>query len=501
MDKKELLRRWTLGYVEPSLFYLPQRKPTPMCTVRLRFMEMFYVNYTNGMWKYTVDLTDRAETIIGAIFSIDNKFVSYVTPNYTDVTFLTTLKKGTYIFKEAVSPKGCLLAEDTVFSVDNTYYQVIQIKHKRNGFVIKLTREESEDHNTDFRDILDDDRIDIIKSEITIGKRHNIFINYLSLYDNSVIRKIEDAYFFDDYRGLIFGSDSVVWALSSSLPYENSENGLSLLHKQNQFAERTYIYQYLEESEYELYRRTVANLLFYNDDSAPCSAWWKADDINTDNLLYYNWNCHYSNGIIAVQGAITGRLYVDDAELSEEEDFLVNLTEEKLKQIYEFAIKNCTQKHYHDSSVGNGISYSVYVNGGNYYPEMNESTGYEGFFISVVILTTIWSSGPLIYIPVSLLLSDSKNISQNDLFDTKELVSNGKAFDYNYRRFFITDYKTDISSYFHGVNPNMTNTEMFNNPLIKIYDGYNDYGIQVFTQEFTNEKLLAEINSYIKDGD
>ena len=137
MDKKELLRRWTLGYVEPSLFYLPQRKPTPMCTVRLRFMEMFYVNYTNGMWKYTVDLTDRAETIIGAIFSIDNKFVSYVTPNYTDVTFLTTLKKGTYIFKEAVSPKGCLLAEDTVFSVDNTYYQVIQIKHKRNGFVIK----------------------------------------------------------------------------------------------------------------------------------------------------------------------------------------------------------------------------------------------------------------------------------------------------------------------------------------------------------------------------
>ena len=194
-------------------------------------------------------------------------------------------------------------------------------------------------------------------------------------------------------------------------------------------------------------------------------------------------------------------MYVDDAELSEEEDFLVNLTEEKLKQIYEFAIKNCTQKHYHDSSVGNGISYSVYVNGGNYYPEMNESTGYEGFFISVVILTTIWSSGPLIYIPVSLLLSDSKNISQNDLFDTKELVSNGKAFDYNYRRFFITDYKTDISSYFHGVNPNMTNTEMFNNPLIKIYDGYNDYGIQVFTQEFTNEKLLAEINSYIKDGD
>ena len=191
-------------------------------------------------------------------------------------------------------------------------------------------------------------------------------------------------------------------------------------------------------------------------------------------------------------------MYVDDAELSEEEDFLVNLTEEKLKQIYEFAIKNCKQKHYHDSSIGNGISYSVYVKGGNYYPEMNESTGYEGFFIHVVILTTIWCSGPLIHITVKLLLSDSKNISQNELFDTKILVSNGKDFNYNYRRFFITDYKTDTSPYFHGVNPNMTNTEMFNDPSITIYDGINDYGIQVFTQEFTNEKLLAEINSYIK---
>ena len=25
MDKKELLRRWVLGYIEPRLFYLPQK--------------------------------------------------------------------------------------------------------------------------------------------------------------------------------------------------------------------------------------------------------------------------------------------------------------------------------------------------------------------------------------------------------------------------------------------------------------------------------------------
>lgn len=499
MDKKELLRRWTLGYVEPSLFYLPLKKPEPMCTVKLQFMETYYGNETR---EYMHSLTDRAETIIGAIFSIDNKFVSYVTPNYTNVTFLTTLKKGTYVFKEAVSPKGCLLAEDTVFSVDNIY-QTIYIKHKRNGFVIKLTREESEDHNTDFRDILDDDSIDIIKSEITIGKRHNIFINYLSLYDNSIIRKIEDAEFFDDCSGLTLGSDSVISRLSGSLPYENSENKLSLLHKQNQFAERTYIYQYLKESEYELYRRTVASLLFYNDETTSCEARWSRDT-NTDNLLLYNWRCNYLNGIIVVEGNETRRLYsVNDEELNEEEDFLVNLTEEKLKQIYEFAIKNCTQKHFNNSTVGSGVSYSVYVSGGNYYPERNESTGYDGFFINVAKITSTWDlRGSLLFIPIKLLLSDSKNISQNELFYDETVGSlNGNTFNYNYRRFFITDYKTDISPYFYGVNPNMTNTEMFNNPSIKIYDGYNDYGIQVFTQEFTNEKLLAEINSYIKDGD
>ena len=499
MDKKELLRRWTLGYVEPSLFYLPQKKPTPMCTVRLQFMETFYAY---GMWESTAYLTNRAETIIGAIFSIDNKFVSYVTPNYTNVTFLTTLKKGKYVFKEAVSPKGCLLAEDTVFSVDNTY-QTIQIKHKRNGFVIKLTREESEDHNTDFREIIDNDNvdIDILKSEMTIGKRHNIFINYLSLYDNSIIRKIEDAWFFNDYFGG-FSSGSGV-----PLPYENNENKLTLLHKQNQYAERTYIYQYLEERKYkydsELYRHTVANLLFYNDKTASsCKVWWRRD-INTENLLLYDWKCDYPNGIIRVGDYVTGRLYVNDVELSEHEDFLVNLTEEKLKQIYEFAIKNCKPKYFHNSTSGDGVSYSVYVSDGNYYPERNESTGYDGFFISVGKITTTWDiSQSIIFIPVKLLLSDSKNVSQNELFDTKILVSNGKDFNYNYRRFFITDYKTDTSPYFHGVNPNMTNTEMFNDPLITIYDdGYNDYGIQVFTQEFTNEKLLAEINSYIKDGD
>lgn len=42
MDKKELLRRWTLGYVEPSLFYLPQKDNDEYYNITLHMMVDYF---------------------------------------------------------------------------------------------------------------------------------------------------------------------------------------------------------------------------------------------------------------------------------------------------------------------------------------------------------------------------------------------------------------------------------------------------------------------------
>ena len=42
MDKKELLRRWTLGYVEPSLFYLPQKDSDEYYNITLHMMVDYF---------------------------------------------------------------------------------------------------------------------------------------------------------------------------------------------------------------------------------------------------------------------------------------------------------------------------------------------------------------------------------------------------------------------------------------------------------------------------
>lgn len=85
-----------------------------------------------------------------------------------------------------------MLADDTIFTVD---HWEVKIKHKRNGFKVGATLEESEDHKTDYKVAMDDERIEVITSDYEIRKRYNVFYNFYSLYDNSLIRKIEDARF------------------------------------------------------------------------------------------------------------------------------------------------------------------------------------------------------------------------------------------------------------------------------------------------------------------
>ena len=490
MDKKELLRRWTLGYVEPSLFYLPQRKPTPMCTVRLQFMEIFYAN---GTWEYTYSLTDRAETIIGAIFSIDNKFVSYVTPNYTNVTFLTTLKKGTYVFKEAVSPKGCLLAEDTVFSVDNTY-QTIQIKHKRNGFEIVPTMGKSEDHENDYKEIINDDKIEVINSEYEINERYNIFYNFHSLYDNSLIRKIEDAEFQSSF--IHMGNYRNISNLGYIFPYINENNNTSLLHLQNSgyLSSKFGKFEYMQSEGYsDKYRRTLVTLSFLTvQQSEGYNYSWV---INLDDTIRFQGK--FSSGFVYMEDYADYLSRPDDFNPDTTDWYIMfvhNLTKEQLMDIYQFAMNNVSPKATTDK---NGILVSsriVWIGEDGKYYANGADAGYI-HYINVITRSSYLFSN--LNIPIKIMFSDTKNISINDLFDSQIIAElSGNEVIYEYQKYFITDYKDDISIYFHGIE-NLSYEEILKDPLIKI----SGSTFQVFTQEFTNERLLAEINSYIKDGD
>lgn len=71
MDKKELLRRWTLGYVEPSLFYLPQKDSDEYYTVTIIPQIDYFDTYDE---KVITDVTFGDVYTKGYINASNNKF-------------------------------------------------------------------------------------------------------------------------------------------------------------------------------------------------------------------------------------------------------------------------------------------------------------------------------------------------------------------------------------------------------------------------------------------
>lgn len=71
MDKKELLRRWTLGYVEPSLFYLPQKDSDEYYTVIIIPQIDYFDTYDE---KVITDVTFGDVYTKGYINASNNKF-------------------------------------------------------------------------------------------------------------------------------------------------------------------------------------------------------------------------------------------------------------------------------------------------------------------------------------------------------------------------------------------------------------------------------------------
>ena len=101
--------------------------------------------------------------------------------------------------------------------------------------------------------------------------------------------------------------------------------------------------------------------------------------------------------------------------------------------------------------------------------------------------------------------SRTESISSNkNTIEKSEVLEDGTV-EYKITKIFdeidILITEEEITEEPNGYRVNFIGEKFTIKVLSQDYDGINDYGIQVFTQEFTNEKLLAEINSYIKDGD
>lgn len=497
MDIKETLTRWARAYMEPSLFYVPAKKNKPPIVevdIIIRFTESFF--YENDTVEAEVYIMNgyRTSSIVGAIFTTDGKFVEYVsvdTETYAP-EYKTKLKKGTYIFKEAVSPKGCLLADDTIFTVD---HWEVKIKHKRNGFKVGATLEESEDHKTDYKVAMDDERIEVITSDYEIRKRYNVFYNFYSLYDNSLIRKIEDARFEkgEINHGLYKPNIS---DLGYILPFINDGNGTFILHTQNNEARfgRFGKFEYIESTKYKKYSRNLITLSFLSESRSKTSynsSW----GIKTDKKFYFQGG--FSTGQVVIEDHIDYK-YIDNLDPNDLDNlikFVRNLTEEQLMDIYQFAINNVTPKVTTTTVAGKyRISiYSRYVwigEDGTYYSNAADADYYHS--INVITVASCYFGNS--YLPTKIMFTESKNISDSDLLDDYGLIYGN---DYKYQHYFLHDCKDDTSIYFHGINGDSTYDDIINNPLIEIRNST----FQVFTEEFTDTKLLAEINSYKKDGE
>lgn len=484
MDVKETLTRWSRAYKEPSLFYVPAKKNKPPIVevdIIIRFTESFF--YENDTVETEVYIMNgyRTSSIVGAIFTTDGKFVEYVSVDSTvgtyDPIYKTKLKQGTYIFKEAISPKGCLLADDITFTVKKSD-DIIKIKHKRNGFKVRVTLEKSS-HCVLCESPIDDNNISILNANYQTKGTYNVFYNYYSLYDNSLIRKLEINTFYKDYDGTYFYALAKLNYRDKSLRYNSNSTYIYNDSRVSDF----HIQQYTDAKNRARYE--TAHIRYRNNDSySNNSTNWlyrTSSDIHADTFFINE------NGLeILVETYWNNSI---NADLSFQENELMNLTEQKMKDAYIFARdKGIFTSYRKDSEIGD--SASIYLFNGQFYTrsEATSEISTSGLIVYVYRIRrkyVIYADSASQKISYNVLFSN--NIETNDLYDSIELGNTGN---FKYQRYYITDNSTDISKYFNLDIP--TNDNLFT---------FNALGIEVFTKEFINNTLLNEINQYKKDGE
>lgn len=142
MDKKELLKRWSLAYTEPSLFYIPWRKLKETYTVEFRRYANVQVKYSSLANYYMIDkevpYSANAEYYIldknGNYY--DSIGISHGSTKFKLWSNTIKLPKGQYFYKEMRSVTCCRLIEDIMpFTVTGSQ-DVVIMHHQANMMTI-----------------------------------------------------------------------------------------------------------------------------------------------------------------------------------------------------------------------------------------------------------------------------------------------------------------------------------------------------------------------------
>lgn len=369
MDKKELLKRWTLAYTEPSLFYIPWRENKEI------YVRISNTYGDNDAWRYV------KSNEIGGIFSPDGKLVTKVT---FDGTFYTYLKPGTYIYKEAVSPIAHELADDVIFTISRSdSWKNVNIPHRTTQSFYSASYVKNENMN------------------ITSSDGMIIYDNY-----NIIVRH----YALKDGQGL------------HSLVLDNNQPLIrEIMHNENddyyRYSDTNFMLRETEIREYDMSQNygpwRYSNLYFgyYVQEPTSSIVWW----INSQ-----------TNSMDSVENRLEGRYLLFDTETyvsvsdnpTAKEQWILTVTKERLIDIYDFITNNEVKGRYIS---GNGYylyRYTVYIDeSGNYYKEYNGDR--FGITVDVYGKRTIGLA-----LPRSVTLQESEKISENVLEKSNLVLTN-----------------------------------------------------------------------------
>lgn len=435
MDKKELLKRWVLAYTEPSLFYIPWKKTKE---IEVWINNNHYVDNSH----YIIDHSN-----IGGIFTPDGKLISKVTFNTTSHhgLFIISLKQGTYIYKEAISPNACELSNDVIFTITNYDYprKFINIQHHTvQSFYMAFYKKNT--NINQLSDISNDESMIIYNS-------YEIAVHHYALKDNQKYREMV----IDDTQPLI---------------REITHNK----NKDEHYLYNTYSYDYMkkEKKEYEVpgeskKREVGFSFMHYMEDPVSRVTW--------DAEPYYPYV--YAHQRLYGDCLFVHKEYVNlaDNDFNPIEKWILNVTKEDLFNLYKFIKDSHIPVDKYEESNPKGewyrLRYYVYVDtNGNYQTSYTENTE----FYLIAYIYYYQSLG--IRLPRTLAYRESNNIPDNILKD------------YN---LILTDYITDTEKYFHQISDAYTP---------EIYGQYGQY-LGIDPQPQVNQELLDIINNSESGGE
>ena len=364
MDKKELLKRWALAYTEQSLFYVPWK------------------NNKEGF--IHIDNRFVHSVALGGVFTLDGKLIAKVDFSKNSV-FHMSLKRGTYIYKEAISHPDYELSNDVIFKIESYKTTRIVLKRKSTESYFKRTYEKIDP--TLYYPVTPSEPYSIYEFE-----HYNYFswvLRQYSLEDDSLIRTIYDV----RSRNKIYPSES------SSITSSNSIAPHNYFFKA---IDRFYYGEKINQFEFEY---------DFEDEIKSTSPIWGYRELgNTVVRQAWSGNHISCNSIANVT--------------TEKASWIKDISADEIFNIYKFIIDNKVPP----SSTNTKFyrrTYTIWIYNNQYYADGSECD-YQGFNILLHIYYR--KTDVTMTYPEDMLLDSDSNYSED---------------------YIIENNITDISKYFH----------------------------------------------------